>query len=318
MVCAEMNQTQEILFGVTGQTFNWSCPEGRPSSVTTVSVFENATGDDGTAETATTGSASSDGVSTTITATVGVGQANPRKVNVTSTSSMAIGREYLLTNAAGEKEFIEIVELDTANSIIYARHPLRNVYVSTDTIQGTRITVAVNSTWVADSAKISHWLDPNPRYRIRWQYVVNSVTHVHASYVDLVRYRGENTVRGSDVDARFPGWIDKLGTYDQEDQGARLINEAYRQVKIDLYQQMKADQMARNGEVIDELVIAKAALIGAEAAAVVGGSSLEQVALLEKIYGGRLTSLISSTKIPFSVEQSGAGVKVPGLSIWRR
>ena len=313
-----MMQTEEILFGVTGQTFYFDAPEGAASSITSVNVFENDVGDDGTAESATTGSASVDSVSTTVSATSGLGQANPRRITLTSLTGVAVGRYYLVTNATGEKEMVEIVERDATNSYVYTRHPLQNVYASTNAFVGTRISISADSTWIADTANISPWLDPNPRYRISWKYVVGGVTYIHAGYMDLVRYRGESTVTGADVDARFPGWFDSLPTYDREDQGRRLILEAYRQLKLDMYQQLKADQMVRNGEVFDELVIIKAALISKEAAAVNGNASIDAVAMLEKMYGVRIQSLIANTKIPFATDQGGSGSRVPGLPAWRR
>lgn len=316
-----MMQTQEILFGVTGQSFHFDAPEASTtgiSSITSVSVFENDTGDDGAAESATTGSASEDAVDTTVLSASGAGQSNPRRIALSGITGVTVGRTYLMINSTGERESVEVVDIDTTGLIVLARHPLQNAYALGDTFIGTRIRISVNSTWVADTANISPWLDPNPRYRIRWVYVVGGVTYAHASYVDLVRYKGETTVLGADVDARFPGWLDSLPTYDREDQGRRLINEAYRQLKLDLYQQLKADQMSRNGEVIDELVILKAALISKEAAAVNGNASLDAVAMLEKMYGVRIQSLIANTKIPFATDQGGSGSRVPGLPAWRR
>jgi hypothetical protein len=316
MVGAEMNQTLDILFGVTGQTLYFDAPEGVPSSVTSVSVFENSDGDDGEAESATTGSASIDSVSTTLTASVSPQSTNPRQISLTSVSNIAIGKTYAVTNSDGQKEFVEVTDIGT--TYVKVRFPVRNSFVSTNTFQGRRISISVDSTWVADTNNISDSIDPNPRYRVRWVYVVGGVTYVHASYVDLVRYRGEYTVTAADVDARFPGWRDSLQTYDQEDNGRRLIAEAYRQVKLDLYKQGKADQMARNAEVIDELVVLRAALNREESKLIVGSGNIDAVNAIDKAYAASMTSLVSNSKIPFASDSGGGASRATRSPVWVR
>ena len=207
-----MNEKQQLLFGETGQSLVWDAPEGRASAVNSVQVWRALTGDLGTAETATTGSASIDSANTTVDANSGASSANPRKLNVAATTNMVVGRRYLVTAATGESEWVLVQEI-VAGDYIIAAHPLYNDYVSADTVVGTRLTISVHSTFVADTSKITDGLtDPNPGYRVRWDYTVASITRVHDAYFDLVRYAVQHTVQPIDMEALIPNWRDRLPT----------------------------------------------------------------------------------------------------------
>ncbi len=300
------HQTIDILYGVTGQSLYFDCPEGRPSSVTSSTVYANTTGDNGTTESALTGSAAVEtSPDTTFDAASGDGQADPRKCNLTATTGTAIGRVYLATNATLEREFVEVRAISSADHII-AREPLQNSYAATDTFVSTRITHSVDSTWVADSSNISGDIDPNAKYRWRLVYVVSSVTYVHDLYFDLLRYAGRHDVTPMDVDRKFPGWLDRLPTYYREDQGRALIDEAYKEIKYDLYNELKADQAIRNREVLNELVILRAGML------------VDPTDVNERRYQDRFAQIIRFTKVPMSTSSgAGASAVLPTL-IWSK
>jgi len=308
-----MRNTQEILFGVTSQTLKFDAPEGVPSSVTSSEVFENSTGDDGTAETALSGSAAITGSpDTTIDAASGDDKADPTLLNVAATTGFAIGGVYLVASASLEQEWFECIEI-TSGASVRARHPFRNAYSSSDTVKSTEVTHAIDSTWVADANNISASLDPNPRYRWRVVYVVGGLTYAHAFWFDLVRYRGEHNVTHLDVDAAWPGWTRHLVAEHREDSGARLIKEAYRDVKVHLHRAELADQMAMNGEIIDDLVVFKAAVIGERSKIVQGTPDPEALALATEIYDSRFNDLIRvKPKIPFATDSTAAARTVQG------
>ncbi|HUR48209.1 MAG TPA: hypothetical protein VMY88_01580 [Acidimicrobiales bacterium] len=310
-----MTETQDILFGVTGQSLVFDAPEGRATGTPVVSVFENEAGDDTTAEVATTGAAAVEtNPNTTLDASAAALQ---QTIPLTATTGCTRGRRFRVTNATGEWEDVEVKQVTSGDSVV-VRLPLQNAYASADTFVSTRIAIAVDSTWVADRNNISDSLDPNPRYRVRWQYVVSSVTYVRYTYCDLVRAAGQYDVNGLDVDRAFPGWLENLPTYDREDQGANLIKEAFRQVKLDFYAQKKADQMARNIEVVNDLVLHRAVVQGEMAKVIAGGGSPEAVKQARELYQARLLGLIAFPKIPFATDSGGAGTKVAGAPMWRR
>jgi len=285
-----------------------------------VTIYENSSDDDGTTESATTGSASIGTLDTTVDAASGVSESNPRKLNVASTTGCAVGDRYLLTSAtSSESEWIE-VESFVANDYIICKDPLANDYASSDTLEDTSVTISVDSTWVAAKTNVSQHLDPNPRYRARWVYVFNSVTYVQASYFDLVRYKGQHTVNGLDVDRAFPGWLDSLPTYHREDQGRKILAEAYRQVKMDLYRYGKADQLLRNQEVVDNLVMYKANALVA-AANVSRGANPDAAEFSIAIYDKEIQHLIAHPKV--DIDKTGQGgasspERVGSYPVWRR
>lgn len=255
------SQTQDIVVGVSGQSLLLDVPEGRPTSVTSVTVFENVIGDDGIAELATTGVAAIEtSPDTTFDATSGRGQADARKCSLTATTGIAPGRVYLAINAVLERELVEVMSVTAADSVI-GRYPLENTFAAGALFQTTRISIAMDSTWMADTSNISALITPHPRYRVRWVYTVASVQYVHDTYFDLVRYAGRHDVTPRDVDHAYGGWIMSVRTDYREDQGRALIEEAYRQVKLDLYGELLPDQGIRNRELVSALVIAKAGLM---------------------------------------------------------
>ncbi len=300
------HQTIDLIYNVTGQSLYFDCPEGRPSSVTTSTVYANTTGDDGTTESATTGSAAAEtNPNTTFDADSGYGQADPRQCNLTATTGVAVGRVYLATNALSEKELVEVTAI-SSGAYVLAREPLANAYASADTFVSTRVTHAIDSTWVADSSNISAEIAPNAKYRWRLVYVVSSVTYVHDVYFDLLRYPARHDVTPVDVDRKFPGWIDRLPTYYREDQGRTLIDEAHREIKYDLYNELKGDQDIRNREVVNELVILRAGML------------VDPSEVNERRYQDRFAQIIRFTKVPLSTGTgAGASAATPAL-IWSK
>lgn len=297
------SQTQDVLYAVTGQSLAFDAPEGRPSSVTSSTVYENSTGETGTAESATTGSAA---VETSPNTTFDqASAAGTRTCYLTATTGVTVGRVYLATNATGEKEWIEVTAV-TTNDSATAREPLANDFTTADTFVGTRIAHAIDSTWVAASENISGDFDPNPKYRWRLVYVVASVTYVHDVYFDLVRYAARHDVTPQDVDRKFPGWLDRIPTYYREEQGRSLIDEAFREIKFDLYQELKPDQGVRNREIVNELVKLRAGYIA------------EPNELNAKRYQDRFAQLMHWTKVPMSTDSTGAGHPVDPTPIWSK
>ena len=309
----EVNQTQEIYFNVTSQSLVHDA-EYRPSAVTGVTVYEQSGGDDSSAESATTGSASIDAVNTTVDATTSSGTTT---VYLTATTNIAIGRRYKLTNPAGDYEWVEVIDLTAATSVT-VRHALANTYAATSTFEGTRITISVDATWVADAGNISSGQSPHPRYRVRWEYTANSVTVVAPTYLDLVRYRATHAVKALDVDAVFPGFIDALPTDYRRDQARGLIDAAYRAVRLDLFADELGFANARNAEAMDTLVLYKANELAQEVRLQRGGGTIEAVDVARSGYQQRYNTLVRSPGIKWGADSSGAAAEPnPAPLFWR-
>lgn len=283
--------SQKLYYNITGQSLVWDAPEGRPSSVTSVTVYPASSGDDGTAESATTGSAS---VETNPNTTFDDAAAVlARTLPLAATTGIAIGRDYLITNATGEKEWVEVREI-TADVSVAVRNPIANAYASSDTFESTRVSISVDDTWIQDESNVSADMDPNPGYRVRWVYVVDSTTYVHDEYFDVVRYTGDHDVTGIDVDAVSHGWLSRLSTYHREDQGARAIDEAYSMLRFDLQMNGIDISMLRNRDVTRRLVIRRA-IMAQQQSSVDAGRAEFAVALEEsrREYDGLLAGLVT-------------------------
>ncbi len=310
-----MRTSQDIVFGVSGQSVVFDAPEGRPSSVTSVEVFFWDVNDDFPT---LTGSGSVEtNPNTTIDAASGYGQSDPHLVNVAATTGFARDRIYLVTSADGVREWIEISEIDAGNSVT-AKHPLHNTYASADTVQSTRITATIDPSWVADETNLDDTCGPNPSHRVRWVYVVAGVTYVADSYFTLVRYAAAHGIRPQDVEATHPGWLDRLPTDHFRDQGRRLIDEAYRAVKLDLHAIWTDDAMVAHAEVIDDLTRWKVFELGELARFMSTGQGSESYSVAKAAYYTRFDSLARITnKVPIR-DSSGAAAAKVAVGITRR
>lgn len=311
-----MRQVQDILFSITGQSLVFDAPEGRPSSVTSVSIFPWDASDDADSEWSATGSVET-GPDTTVDAASGWGQTDPRIINVAATTNAAVDRTYLITGADGFKEWFTVAEIDSGVSLT-ARHPLHNTYASADTVQSTRITATVDSTWVADDVNLRDDAGPNPHYRVRWVYVVNSVTYVADTYFNLVRYAGAHGVLPLDVDSLSPGWMSSLPTDHRENQGSTLIADAYRAVKMDLHAIWTDDAMVANTDVIDELTRYKTIELGEFAKILSGNGDTTQYQVARDQYQRRFDSLSRITNKAPIRSTTGAASDRPAIGLSRR
>jgi hypothetical protein len=310
--------TADVLYNVTGQSLILDCPDGRPSAITSVAVYETSADDTGTAESATTGSAAISDPNTTVDATSGAGQTNPKLLYVAATTGGTTGQRIRVTSAKGHYEDAEIVDVTSADYFTL-RHPLLNSYASGDTVGSTRCSISVDSTWVATLENVSPAFSPNPRYRVRWTVVVGGSTKVYDRYFDLVRYAAQHGVSPLDVNERHPGWLDALGPDDRANQGRALIDDAFAMVKGDLYGDGKADQSIRNAELLAELVLACVPLATVTKAALVGGDvSPARLDLANRHYRQRYDQLVRSPVMPVDLAGGGASTSNTPTPIWRR
>jgi hypothetical protein len=202
-----------------------------------------------------------------------------------------------------------------------AKHPLHNVYTIGSTFQSTRIQATIDSGWVTDIANLTGSEDagPNPMFRVRWVYVVNSLTYVADSYFNLVRYPSRHGVTPQAMEAMIPGWLDTLPTDHRADQGRRLIDDAYREVRVDMHSvDLRASSIAE-AEIVDELVRYKVLELGEWAKYFNGGNtSLERAEQATKRYTARNDSLIRIvSRVPVR-DETGAASAVVAVGLSRR
>lgn len=309
-----MRTVQDIIYDVTSQTLHHDAPEGRPSSVVSVSIFPWDASDDHDSEWVATGAVETD-PNTTIDAASGYGQADAKVLNVEDTTGFAVDRTFLVTGADGYSERFDVAEIDSGVSVT-ARHPLHNAYATADSVQSTRITAAVDATWVADETNLLDEPGPNPMYRVRWEYVVGGVTCVADTYFNLVRYVGAHGVQPQDVESLATGWLDRLPTDHRANQGRTLITDAYRAVKFDLHSVWTDDAMVANAEAIDELTRYKTIELGEFARILAGGGDTTMYQVARDQYQRRFDSLSRITnKLPIRDAAGVASIRTaPGLT----
>lgn len=315
-----MRAVQDILFGVTSQTVYHDAPEGRPSSVTSVQVRPWNIGDAQTAESAVGSGSVESGPSTTTDASAGYDQSDPRNIPVAATTGATKDRVYLITHATtGLREWFECESIKT-NDYLTAKHPLHNAYASGAAVESTRIQATVDSTWVADTSNLLAPADVagNPMYRVRWVYVVNTVSYVADTYFNLVRYASRHGVLPQDVEAMMPGWLDMLPTDHRIDQGRRLIDDAYRAVRMDMHAiDLSASSIAES-EVIDELTRYKAVVLGERSRYLSRGDDVTRVQEAERWYSTRMDSLVRVvSRVPVR-DSTGAATPTIAVGISRR
>ena len=321
---------QEILFGVTGQTLYIDCPEGRPSSVTSVSVYRSEDDDTNTALSAV-GSPSIESVSTTTTAAAGYDQTDQKAIPLTSVTSVAAGRTYLLAATTGETAWVPVTAISSLT--VYSRTPLTSAFASGSTFASTRISATVDATWVATASNLSDEAGPyrvtgetlrpgtdeDPRYRAVWSYVVGGVTYHHETRFDLTRYIATHTITPVDVDDRFPGWIDRLPNDYRRDQGQALIDEAFRAVKYDLLADGHATRWMRRQDVLGELIVYRAQHMAVELQAIHGVVDSGSVTTARDAYIGRYDQLIRAPMVRIGSSPNGGIVdNRPRRSLWER
>lgn len=299
--------TQDIVFGVAGQVLAFEAPEGRPQSVTSVAVYENDEGEGGTPEAATTGAASVETTpNTTFDAASGYSQPERRRCNLTATTGIAVGRSYLATNAEGESEFVDVAAISAADHVL-ARTQLENDYGIGALFQSTRIQISLDTTWASDRQNLSWDFGVNPKYRVRWQYIaVDGTSRVVDTYFDILRYAARHSVTGVDVERMAAGWLERLPRDDRERQGRNTIEDAYHELKWELYGDLVPDQALRNRELFERLIMARAVLkvFPGEATA--------------RAYDALYQKLIRSGVAPVAINEEAAAVPMPRRPVWRR
>ena len=312
-----MTAPQQIRFGDTAGVITFDAPEGRPSSVTSLAVREDTQSDTTTAETAFGSPSVETNPNTTFDAASGVSQSNQDRANLTATTGIVLGRTYLATNAYGDKEWCEVVDI-SSGAYVTVRNAFANDYTTADTFQSTRITATVDATWVADTSNKSHPLCPNAKWRAEFTYVVSSFTYTAQVFFDLVAEVWRHSITGLVVDGASRGWLARLAAEDRADQGKAVIDRAAHEVKVDIWEHGVADWAWSNRATLNELVTWKAVIVGARGDALHGGDNVRQLQIAMAEYDGRMQRLVNSGIAAATQTEDGAAAPVERAPVWRR
>ena len=325
--------SQEVIFNVQGQTFFFDPPEGKCSGTPTVTIYASTADDQGPTVPAVTGIAAVDAVDTTFSAA-----GNASQISVASSTGIKRGQRYLISaSGVGDREWVTVLAIN--GNVLNVRQPIQNSYPAASRFQGCRISIAVDPVWVTLPGNITDVLDPTGRawlttqtqiawipgasgYRLRWAYTIldTGANTIGVSFGDLVRYQAKNLISPLHVDQRFPGWLDRLSTDYQEDQGVSLIEEAFLSIKMDALGDSQVLRRIRSSEVMRELTIHKANVMAIEASVMAGGKggSLDALKLAQERYQQRYDQLIREPKVPVDQVGQGASMDPVREHLWRR
>lgn len=311
-------EATRLLFGIAGQSLYFDAPQGRPSSVVTVELFEDLSPDSSPISGAL-GAATIESATTTLAADLILDSAtNVRLITVADESSFALDRRYQLVSSKLWTEWVEPVGIDPDTHQIYLRDDLTSDWLTGDSLVSTRIVIPVDDTWVATDSYVSDPLCPRPRYRIAITYVVAGHTYRVAVYADLVRYDVTITVTALDVNRLSAGWLNSLAGEDRDTQGADTIAESFQQVKYDLWEHRITAYAQRNSEVVNELVKRKAVALVHEQAVLRGGAARELADYSAKLYWDRFQALVDQSRADQQTSADGAGGQVQKRRMWSR
>ncbi len=318
--------TQDLAFAVTGQKVYYYAPEGRPSSVTGVNLFDQRSSSDSASEDIGSGSVTT-APDTTIDANSGAGTSTPRVLNVAATTGFKTVHEdphvqYLVTGAAGEREWFQVSEILSGVSVTASR-AFRHAYVSGDTVEVTSVEATIDATWIANKNYISgNTFGPGPRWRLEWTYVgADGATYIRDSYFDVVRLQPDVTVTLADLGNFMPGLSELISETHEGDSATRLIAAAASKVKIEFMAADKADQLARDNELVAYLqVLGTHSLWAYGRYQETANPNLRQAWVdADQVYEAALDRLVRVvSKVPFSKDASGAAKESEGTPIWRR
>jgi hypothetical protein len=239
----------ELTFGLTGQAITRRCVAGRPA-VALFAVYADNTSDDAVALLA--GTAAIDTATTTLTASAGYTQANPRLLTVASTVGFVVGRKYLIDNS----EWCEPVAIPSATTMVL-RHALGGDYSSGDAVVSTYVSAVIDDVFTADTQRLSDVDNPWPDFRVKW--TLDGRTEYDG--LDLLRTVASYSIDIHELNNRLPGIRDRLPVDFRHDAGKGMISSAWRALQADLTEISTTGSTQANAEILDEALILKIKLM---------------------------------------------------------
>ena len=318
-------RTTELVYGLSSQTVEFYPPDyelvdGVPSSAT-ASIFRGSQSLDDTAVESPT--VTVDAVSTTVDVASGYAQANRKKLNLAATTSISIGRRYLLENVDTQREVVMPTRVVSADYVELENDLVYDYAVTSSTFKGIRLTLTAGS-WVTTESNINH---PGSRddypviqtggsrtlpYKVIWTYTVNSIVRRGYSYLWLVRQLSKHNVSHRDLMER---WASICQDEDREVRGRKFayaIDAAWDIYRADLLASGYHASQVRDTEIVDESVRRGALLVLGRAGKAPEGRDVEQfIAESKKDYESLFAKTISTLHVDIDVSTEGAASADP-------
>lgn len=263
-----------LIYGVTGQVVEFYPPsdevvqDGSPASAATYTVYKGDGANDDSNSVAFSGTATLDSVSTTTDAAAGPAQADRSRVPLTATTSIAIGRRYLLSNTAagGEQRQVIIPKAILSADAVTHSADVAYAFASGSTFRGLRQSFTVDATFIATIANLNFFgtaslngsgepATPMPPYRVVWAYsTAGNIVRRHTTTFDVCRAPLKHNVSEANIrailpDAGMDAWL--------ADRGAGFANqiaEGYKRFRADVRVAGYDPDAITDPEMVDRLV----------------------------------------------------------------
>lgn len=240
-----------LIYNLIGQTIEWYPPSsevvwnGAPAAAS-YSVFPGTQGLDQPAK--FLGTATLDTVATTLGTIAGYSQDDRTLLSLASVVGVAVGRRYLISNAAGQREVV--VPASVASGVVFLEEPLAYDYLVGAAFVGLRQSVSVPDAFIQDVANINVWSGywattgrtlltdiggtntAAPPFQVRWSYTLSTPRQAWTAF-NVERRQAKANLSMEDLrelapDASFFEWLNQRG----QDYTPQLI-AAERDVAID-------------------------------------------------------------------------------------
>ncbi len=175
----------------------------------TYSVVDLRYGEESSNRVVSSGNATLDTTSATTTAAAGEQTADPRLVQVASTSGFQAGRDYRITALVGDDppETIHVLSVDSGvTPSLKLQAPLRRSYAAGATVSGVELSADFSATVADDETRLHNGAGP---FLIIWDYTVNGVQHVVPQQIWLTRYSVVPPISEADLLLAFPALADR-------------------------------------------------------------------------------------------------------------
>lgn len=311
-----MNTRVALDFGLTGQVVEFYPPEaleGQPSALT-VRLYAAEQSNDETPEQTPTGTI--DATSTTFNGASGNfnHEVSRRRMFLTSTASLVVGRRYLIQNLVGQREVVTVKAI-ASGSYADVEFDLGYDYPVGSTLVGLRMTWTVDSTWIADETNINEASAP---FRALWQYTLGGATRKQWQLIDVTRYPARGGLTINDLADHVPDII-----YQDEAPGGgtlfqRLISAGWRRLSRDLRGHGRDPNSILDG-LRDELHLLGTLLEWAETGHAPPGRDVEQYrAERTRAYLTELERLVQAGKLRTTDAEGSTNAETPRPLIFRR
>lgn len=237
-----------IQYGTTSNTLRHLPPRAVASA--TYRIEDLISSPDSASRVLASGSATVDSVSTTLDASAGYTTGNARKIPLTATTSIAVGKSYWIEAASGTGEIVEVAGI-VSGDYVTTTTPLLGEYASGATFTGLQITASFPDAEVTEERLTGRW-----PMRVVWSYTAGGQAYRVQETISIVRDTATES-SGADALAQmrllFPDLVTRMNADGREP--ARMIEGCRRQLVADLRARGAEPEQMLSGDIGRDLLM---------------------------------------------------------------